>query len=131
MVETCKKKKGKSFIHPIIEWTEAEVWEYIHTYNVPYCSLYDKGFKRLGCLLCPYEGGQRQLEQARLYPKYKENYVRAFERMLKRREANGRPCYGWETGEDVFRWWVGQDNRLKEDDSQITLFGLRLDETDV
>jgi phosphoadenosine phosphosulfate reductase len=131
MVETCKKKKGKSFLHPIIEWTEAEVWEYIHTYNVPYCSLYDKGFKRLGCLCCPYGGGQRQLKEARLYPKYKDNYIRAFDRMIKRREANGKPCYDWNTGEDVWRWWVGQDNRLKEDDSQITLFGLRLDETDV
>ena len=81
--------------------------------------------------LLSIRGGQRQLEEARLYPKYKDNYIRAFDRMIKRREANGKPCYGWNTGEDVWRWWVGQDNRLKEDDSQITLFGLRLDETDV
>ena len=36
-----------------------------------------------------------------------------------------------ETGAEVMRWWIGEDNRLKEDDAQITLFGLRLDETDV
>ena len=52
--------------------------------------------------------------------------------MLKRNAEKGKKNRsGWKTGEDVFRWWVGQDNRLKEDDSQITLFGLRLDETDV
>lgn len=78
MVETCKKKKGKSFIHPIIEWTEAEVWEYIHTYNVPYCSLYDKGFKRLGCLLCPYGGDKGNLKKHVYTPSTKKTM---FERL--------------------------------------------------
>ena len=37
----------------------------------------------------------------------------------------------WETGAEVMRWWIGADHRVKEDDAQITLFGLRLDEADV
>ena len=36
-----------------------------------------------------------------------------------------------ETGAEVMRWWMGADHRVKEDVRQITLFGLRLDETDV
>jgi len=63
IVETCRNSRKGQFIHPIFEWTEAEVWEYIHTYNVPYCSLYDKGFKRLGCLLCPYGGDKGNLKK--------------------------------------------------------------------
>lgn len=35
-VETCRHNRGKQYIHPIIDWSDAEVWEYIHTYNVPY-----------------------------------------------------------------------------------------------
>ncbi|KKL78849.1 hypothetical protein LCGC14_2020760, partial [marine sediment metagenome] len=51
MVETCRWVKAKSFLHPIIDWTTAEVWEYIKSNNLPYCSLYDEGFHRLGCVL--------------------------------------------------------------------------------
>ena len=37
----------------------------------------------------------------------------------------------WQTGTEVMQWWIGADHRVKEDDAQITLFGLRLDEADV
>lgn len=39
-VEVCNKDKRKIYVNPIIEWSIAEVWEYIHKYNLPYCSLY-------------------------------------------------------------------------------------------
>ena len=50
--------------------------------------------------------------------------------MVDKRRADGMPTE-WETGADVMRWWIGADHRMKEDDRQITLFGLRLDERDV
>lgn len=37
----------------------------------------------------------------------------------------------WHTGADVMKWWIGQDNRHKEDDASISLFWLMADETDV
>ncbi len=53
MLEGCNKRnKNKVYFSPIIYWSTAEVWEYIRTYNVPYCSLYDEGHKRIGCILC-------------------------------------------------------------------------------
>jgi phosphoadenosine phosphosulfate reductase len=51
------------------------------------------------------------------YPKYRENYVKAFDRMLNaRREAGLGNHVNWESGEDVMRWYVGDNPR------QITLF---------
>ena len=38
----------KKILNPIIDWANEEVWEFIKDYNVPYCELYDKGFKRIG-----------------------------------------------------------------------------------
>lgn len=35
-------------VHPILHFTLADIWEYIHTFNVPYVDLYDKGYKSLG-----------------------------------------------------------------------------------
>ena len=130
MTETCTRHKTKRYLHPIIDWSDVDVWEYIHTYNVPYCKLYDEGFKRLGCIMCPY-GGQKQMrEQEARWPQYAKAYEAAFQRMIDKRRADGYPTQ-WETGAEVMRWWMGEDNRIKENDDQITLFGLRMDESSV
>jgi phosphoadenosine phosphosulfate reductase len=48
-------KFGKVFkYHPIFEWMEWQVWEFIEKYNIPYPSLYDEGYERIGCILCPF-----------------------------------------------------------------------------
>lgn len=39
---------------PIFFWTEEDIWRYIEENQVAYCSLYDKGFKRTGCMFCMY-----------------------------------------------------------------------------
>lgn len=43
------------------------------------------------------------------FPKYKQSYIRAFGRMLDARKEKGLETQ-WETGEDVFRWWMNDDN---------------------
>ena len=129
LTETCTGHSRKRFIHPIIEWSEADVWEYIHTYNVPYCKLYDEGRKRIGCILCPYSPKSQKAADMERWPKYVELYKLAFQRMINKRKADGLPCDAWETGEDVMNWWT---NRKKKEDSsdEISLFGLRLNESD-
>ncbi|KAF8314008.1 adenine nucleotide alpha hydrolases-like protein [Clavulina sp. PMI_390] len=37
-------------IHPIINWTYAEIWQFMLRFNVPYCSLYDEGYTSLGSI---------------------------------------------------------------------------------
>ena len=39
---------------PMMHWNESDIWEYIRRYNVPYCSAYDNGWERTGCLFCMY-----------------------------------------------------------------------------
>ena len=33
---------------PILEWTQRDVWDFILATEVPYCSLYDKGYTAIG-----------------------------------------------------------------------------------
>lgn len=35
-------------IHPILHFTEKDIWRYIKKYKVPYVSLYDRGYRSLG-----------------------------------------------------------------------------------
>ena len=41
-----------TWVCPLINFTEKEVWEYIAKYHLPYCSLYDKGYRDLECKPC-------------------------------------------------------------------------------
>ena len=118
MFENCTKK-GKRVVNPIIDWEDEDVWEYIHTRNIEYCKLYDEGFKRLGCIGCPMAGKDGMLHQFERWPKFKQAYMRAFQRMLDTRKTKGLEN-NWETPEDVFKWWVyGQNRKDKEIKGQI------------
>ena len=116
IVEHCYRTR-KTLLNPIVDWTDEDVWEFIKTYNIPYCELYDKGYKRLGCIGCPMNtNAAAALEQ---YPKYKEAYIRAFDKMLKKYET---PPKDWENGEAVMDWWLGKKPKSKELEGQINIF---------
>ncbi len=39
-------------LNPLAEWTEEEVWDYVRERDVPYSSLYDRGYTSIGCAPC-------------------------------------------------------------------------------
>ena len=39
---------------PLSIWTEADVWSYIRAHDLPYCPIYDMGYKRTGCVFCMF-----------------------------------------------------------------------------
>jgi 3'-phosphoadenosine 5'-phosphosulfate sulfotransferase (PAPS reductase)/FAD synthetase len=39
---------------PLSIWTEADVWSYIRSRNIPYSSIYDMGYERTGCIFCMF-----------------------------------------------------------------------------
>jgi sulfate adenylyltransferase subunit 2 len=45
-------------IHPLLSWTEVDVWEYIRRENIPVCSLYfardGQRYRSLGCVPCNF-----------------------------------------------------------------------------
>ena len=105
VVETCYQRH-KTTLNPIIDWEDSDVWNFIRSERIPYCSLYDEGFARLGCVGCPMATvAGRQREFAR-WPKYYQQYLRTFERMLVEREKRGLDNTGWEKPEDVMHWWL-------------------------
>lgn len=108
MTELCMQKKSM-IVNPIIDWTNKDIWEYIHAEKIPVCELYECGYTRVGCVGCPM-AGKRRYKEFRDFPEYKLNYIRAFDRMLEYRKQREYDMRGWKTGEDVFRWWMDDEN---------------------
>ena len=113
MLHICQTWARK-YLNPIIDWTTEDVWEFIHEYSVPYCKLYDEGFKRLGCIGCPM-GGKKRHEEFERYPKYERMYRRAFDAMIEKRKNEGKLVLegqekAWLSGNDAFDWWMQHGN---------------------
>lgn len=124
LIENCSIK-GKRVLNPIIDWTESEVWQFIHKYVQMYCGLYDDGFSRIGCIGCPLISAKRRLWELERYPKYKQAYLHAFQRMLEERnavDAAGKCYTAWQTAEDVYHWWLfGEEKKEEEIQGQLQL----------
>jgi len=104
VINPCEKK-GTVKVNPILFWTDDEVWGFIRSENVPYCELYDQGYKRLGCVGCPMNTHRKsELER---YPKIRGAYLRAFGRMLEERKRRNLKTE-WQTPEEVMEWWLSK-----------------------
>jgi phosphoadenosine phosphosulfate reductase len=119
MVENCLDDGTRTFLHIIIEWEDEDVWNYIHANNVKYCHLYDEGFKRLGCVMCPMGNTKQMLQHAERFPAIYRAYERAFDKMLIARTDGGLKN-NWHSGAEVMQWWIY--NPPKGDPDQGVLF---------
>ena len=51
-IEEFDQAHGMMKFNPLADWSEAEVWEHIGHYEVPYNPLYDQGYRSIGCAPC-------------------------------------------------------------------------------
>jgi 3'-phosphoadenosine 5'-phosphosulfate sulfotransferase (PAPS reductase)/FAD synthetase len=70
---------GRPYSAPLSHWLEEDIWEYLHTRNVPYSSIYDKGYDRTGCMFC-------------MFGVHMEKGENRFQRMKKTHPAQWRYC---------------------------------------
>ena len=68
------KLAAKRFVNPIVDWSDREVWDFLHDARIPVNPLYFCGFSRVGCIGCPMAGKHRYFEFAR-YPQYEKLYL--------------------------------------------------------
>lgn len=104
MVEQCYKRH-KTTLNPIVEWTDAQVWEFISAHGIHVCELYAEGWHRLGCIGCPMARKNGREKAFNRWPKYKQHYLNAFEKMLAERKLRGK-ADEWQSPQDVFNWWM-------------------------
>lgn len=116
-------------LSPILYWTEADVWEYIRANNIPYCELYNQGFKRLGCIGCPLSGSTQQRKEFDRWPGYERLWQRGFKEHMDRwkgvptqRGGKDRWIEQFETWQDLWDWWLKNSNDTDQPDCQAWLW---------
>lgn len=58
---------------PLGFWLEEDIWEYIRSKNIAYCSIYDTGIRHTGCMFCMFgvhleKGGNRFQNMKKTHP---------------------------------------------------------------
>lgn len=95
-----------SYLCPICDWTSGDVWEYLG--NRPHCSLYDEGFKRIGCVCCPLVPSKILQESIR-WPKTADVLRKGAYAYVKRMSQSGFLSESWRKCT-----WVDADNPKDE-----------------
>ena len=120
----CLKGKDKLTVNPILEWSDKDVWDFIHHYALPVNPLYVKGYTRVGCVCCPMSNIKNIRREVHDYPRYYQAYLRLIHRIrsLKRISAEGDV---WQdlTDEQVFWAWANKmgPNKALAERQQLTI----------
>lgn len=113
MIESCFRSKRKRYLNPIIDWFAGDVWEHIKNKRIDYCTLYDEGFRRLGCAICPMATKEQTAIEIKRFPKIARAWYRAGQAVFdpNRSEFN--------TYDEMWEWWISREwgKREKKDDT--------------
>lgn len=103
----CLKGKDKLTVNPMLDWTEQDVWNFIHEYHLPINPLYARGYTRVGCLFCPMANIKNIRREAHDYPLYYQAMLRLIHRIRAEKfNAENPDVWGTLTDEQVFWYWA-------------------------
>lgn len=98
---SCVKGEDKIVLSPILNWTKNDVWSFIRGTIGYYCKLYDMGFHRIGCVLCPNASYNIHLRELKIAPRFEYAYKKAIKKCMARGSYSQ-----FKDESDVFNWWI-------------------------
>lgn len=117
MLETCFKSKRKQYLNVIIEWNKKEVWDHINRNCAGYCSLYDEGFNRLGCAVCPMATKEQTAIEIRRFPKIARAWYNAGKAVFNPKKS------AFKTYDEMWGWWISREwGKRKQNEGPMMFF---------
>lgn len=98
---TCINGKDKIMLSPILNWTSSDVWNFIRDRGLEYCSMYDEGYHRIGCIFCPMQSKRQKQKDRIRYPGIERNIKKSIRVLMDKGKYAA-----FENEDDVFDWWV-------------------------
>ena len=93
---------------------------------MPYCSLYDEGFKRLGCVGCPMSSRRKQ--EFERWPRYERLWKRGFQaywdkyRGLPKKNGEPRWIEKMKDVDEFWSWWMEEKNVNDTDEADCQMW---------
>ena len=107
---TCVGGKDKILVSPILYWTEKDVWDYLKRMHIPYCELYDKGYKRIGCIMCPMSNYKQNVREMKNFPHVGKNWRKTIEWLIENKWKD-KPLL--QDPDMALKWWISKKS-IKE-----------------
>lgn len=95
----CIKGKDKILLRPILDWTEADVWRYLHSRGLPMNPCYDI-VGRVGCMFCPFSSKASIKMYEERYPGFLRLLLISLQMYLDN-NADGE----FKDARDCYEWW--------------------------
>jgi phosphoadenosine phosphosulfate reductase len=108
---------GKYAISPMYFWSDTDLWDFIKDRKLSYCSLYDEGYRRLGCIGCPCAKERERRHAFERWPGFYRLYVQAIQKLIDAGRYNNKG----ETAEEVMEWWLKDKVQERPIDGQLSL----------
>lgn len=99
---TCVGGKDKILVSPILYWTERDVWDFLNGNSIEHCSLYDEGYKRIGCILCPMASRKQKIKDCQRFPHVKHKWIQTIQNLKDDGYFNRKLT----NAEFDFNWWI-------------------------
>ena len=113
ILELCMQKQ-RFICNPIIDWTDNDVWDFIESEKLPYCNLYNEGFKRLGCIGCPLSSTNNRKKEFDRYPRMQKYFIKLCNELVQfehyRRFGSGERLF--------YEWLVNSTFYIRDVDTQ-------------
>lgn len=125
--EIALDTNGVLSVCPIVYWSDIDVWEFLKSKNVPYCSLYDEGWTRLGCVGCPLASRERQKQEFARWPAFERNWKKAIIKnwenlndKFHKKDSTKRFWHSkFKSGEELWKWWINEKTpNIMQDECQ-------------
>lgn len=100
---TCVGGKDKILVSPIIHWTEKDVWDFLNSQDIPHCSLYDKGYTRIGCICCPMSSRKQKIKEMQDFPHVQRNWENTIEWLMENKWTKTQQL---KSKDLAFKWWI-------------------------
>lgn len=103
------EKLERTNFFPIFHWKEWQIWDFIHENNLPYPVLYDWGFDRIGCVICPYHSEKTGKLHARYrhhWPKYFDRWEKGVTELFEKRKSSGKVMHYATAREFLDAWYL-------------------------
>jgi len=101
------EKLDHTHYYPIFHWQEWELWEFIRKQNLSYPILYNQGFDRIGCVVCPYHSeptGTLHHKYRKRWPKFFDRFEKGISDLFYKRQSQGKEMF-YETPQQFLDAW--------------------------